>query len=419
MFDLEKVLKSTKNASVNLLDYSEKEINKALINCAKNLIKDKVLLKSANKIDVDNAKNAGKSEAFIDRLVLTDELIQSMAQSLIDISKLKSPAGEVLYRYKNAKQGIMIEKKAVPFGVIGIIYEARPNVTVDAFGLAFKTKNCIILKGGSDAINSNIAIEEALKTALIECGVDSNVINVIHATDRETTQEFMKMDKYVDLLIPRGSFNLIKNAVENSTIPIIETGTGNCHVYIDEFADIDKAVEIVYNAKTQRYGVCNALESIVIHKNVLNEILPLIERKLKEKQVEIRADEKAIKVLESGVPAKEEDFFAEYLGPVISVKTVSDIYEAIDHINLTGTKHSESIITEDQDNAQLFMEKVDASAVYHNASTRFTDGFVFGLSAEMGISTQKLHARGPMGLDALMTTKYYVEDLTKSGAIRK
>ena len=307
----------------------------------------------------------------------------------------------------------------MPFGVVGIIYESRPNVTADAFALCFKTANAVILKGGSDSICSNVAIAKVLKGALKECGVDDNVINVIEDTSRETTTAFMKLNKYVDLLIPRGSASLINSALENSTIPIIETGTGNCHVYVDKFADTDMAAKVIFNAKTQRYSVCNACESLVIHSKILDEALPKITKALEEKQVEIRADERAYEVIKDYPylnKATEQDFYTEFGGPIISVKTVDSLCEAIEHINEHGTRHSESIITADKERAEKFLNEVDASSVYHNSSTRFTDGFVFGLGAEIGISTQKLHARGPMGLSALLTTKYIC---LGDGAVRK
>ena len=318
---------------------------------------------------------------------------------------MESPLGKTTYEYTNETQGIDIKQVTVPFGVIGIIYEARPNVTADAFALCFKTKNAVMLKGGSDAINSNIAMVSIIRRALKENGVDENAVQVIEDTSRQTATAFMRLNRYVDLLIPRGSANLIKTAVENSTIPIIETGSGNCHVYVDEFADIKKAVEVIFNAKTQRYSVCNACESLVIHSAILQKALPEIAKKLSEKQVELRLDERALKVLPTGVPATDEDFYTEYGGPIISVKTVDSLDQAIEHINEHSTRHSESIVTENKANADKFMHDIDSSSVYVNASTRFTDGFVFGL-----------HARGPMGLPALVTTKFLIKG---NGAVRK
>ena len=293
-------------------------------------------------------------------------------------------------------------------GVIGIIYEARPNVTADAFALTFKAGNAVILKGGSDAINSNIAIANTMREALTDEGINPDAIQLIEDTDRSVTTQFMQMNGYVDVLIPRGSAGLIRAVVENSTIPVIETGTGNCHIYVDKAADLDKAIPIIINAKTQRIGVCNAAESLVVHEAVKDEFLPKFEKAMKEHNVEIRGDKDSAAVMSSANPATEEDFGKEYLDYIISVKTVKDVDEAIAHINKYNTGHSESIITEDKETAQKFLDRVDAACVYVNASTRFTDGFEFGFGAEIGISTQKLHARGPMGLKELTSYKYQI-----------
>ncbi len=419
MTDLISLCKKTKNSLSSLINLSEEEINKALITCANFLLKNEEYIISENRLDELNAKKDNKPDSFIDRLKITHEVLCGMADGIVAVSKLKSPIGEEIYSYENGKEEISIIQKREPFGVIGIIYEARPNVTADAFALTLKTKNAVILKGGKEAINSNKAIVSVIKTALKSCNISSDVISLIEDTSRETTLSFMKMNDYVDLLIPRGSASLINSALENSTIPIIQTGTGNCHAYIDEFADFDKAVKIIFNAKTQRYGVCNALESLVVHEKVLDKVLPLIKNKLKEKNVELRCDEKALKILKGETLATEEDFYTEFLGPVISVKTVSSLEEAILFINSHSTHHSESIITENEENARKFMKEIDSTSVYHNASTRFTDGFVFGFGAEIGISTQKLHARGPMGLKALTTTKFYITDKSGKGAVRK
>jgi glutamate-5-semialdehyde dehydrogenase len=343
---------------------------------------------------------------------LTEKTLEDIACGIEQVATLSSPVGKVVYSYTNQTQGVEIEKKNVPFGVIGIIFESRPNVTADAFALCFKTANAVILKGGSDALNSNKALVKVIVGALESCGIDGNAISLIEDTDRQTTTEFMKMNKYVSLLIPRGGASLIKSAIENATIPIIETGTGNCHIYIDESADIDKCAQVIFNAKTQRYSVCNACESLVFHKDILERALPVIADKLREKQVEIRCDEKSYRVIKDYpylAKATKEDFYTEYGDAIISVKTVDSILDAIAHINEHSTKHSEAIMTENQDNAELFMRLIDSSCVYHNASTRFSDGFQFGLGAEIGISTQKMHARGLMGLDALVTTKYFVK----------
>lgn len=419
MFDLVSLAKKSKLASHELNLLSDDIRCLTLKKAAEYLRKEKEYLISENSLDIQNAKNKGMSEAFIDRLALTDKVIESMAVGLEQVAELPSVLGKTVYSYTNEHQGIDIVKKTVPFGVIGIIYESRPNVTADAFALCFKTANAVILKGGSDSLRSNIAIVSVLKKALKDTGVNQDAVFVIEDTSRETTQSFMRLNKYVDLLIPRGGASLIKTAVENSTIPIIETGTGNCHVYVDKFADVEMAAEVIFNAKTQRYSVCNACESLVVHKDIIDKALPIIAERLKEKMVEIRADEKAydaIKEYPYIKKANEQDFYTEYGDAIISVKTVDDYAQAISHINECSTHHSESIITADESVAQAFLNGIDSSSVYWNASTRFTDGFVFGLGAEIGISTQKLHARGPMGLDALVTTKYVVKG---NGSVRK
>ena len=419
MYDLVSLGKKAKQAAARLNMLSEEVRNSALIRAASLLRLNAEYLMAENTADILSAKEKGMADAFIDRLTLNEKVIEGMAIGLEQVATLKCPLDEIVYSHENKEQGISIIKKTVPFGVVGIIYESRPNVTADAFALCFKTANAVILKGGSDSLRSNIAIVKVLKEALNGCGIDTNAVSVIEDTSRETTTAFMKMNKYVDLLIPRGSASLIKAAVENSTIPIIETGTGNCHVYVDKSADIDMAAKIILNAKTQRYSVCNACESIVIHSEILDSALPKIAEALKEKQVEIRTDERAKEVIKDYPflsSATEEDFYTEYGAAIISVKTVDSLEQAIEHINEHGTRHSESIITENLENAQKFLNEVDASSVYHNASTRFTDGFVFGLGAEIGISTQKMHARGPMGLSALVTTKYIIKG---NGAVRK
>lgn len=379
-----------------------------VLNCvAKNLIKDAKTLIAENAKDMEAGKANGMPEGLLDRLLLTEKRIEQMAEGLEQVAALDDPIGEVL-SMKKRPNGLRIGQKRVPLGVVGIIYEARPNVTADAFGLCFKTGNAVILKGGSDALHSNIAIVASIRRTLAECGVDENAIALIEDTSRETTTEFMKMNGYVDVLIPRGGAGLIRAVVENATVPVIETGTGNCHIYVDESADLDMAVNIIFNAKTQRIGVCNACESLVVHEKVEKALMPLLKAKLDEKSVEIRGDEQVQESVSGIVPAVESDWGKEYLDYILSVKTVSSIDEAIAHINRYNTGHSEAIITRDYANAQKFLEEVDAAAVYVNASTRFTDGFEFGFGAEIGISTQKLHARGPMGLTALTTTKYII-----------
>ncbi len=410
---------NAKKASHSLISVSEQKINDTLLSCAKLIRENKAELQTQNKIDIENAIQKGLSSGFIDRLTLSDKVIENIALGVEQVALLSSPVGNVSYTYSDNEQGFNLEKRAVPFGVIGIIYESRPNVTLDAFALCFKTSNAVILKGGSDSINSNKAIVKVIKKALELNGLDVNVITLIEDTSRQTTVEFMKMNKYVDLLIPRGSASLINTALENATVPIIQTGTGNCHVYIDKTADLKKAVDIVVNAKTQRYSVCNACESLVVHKDVLKEALPLIANALMPFEVEIRADKNAYDVIKDYpyiASATSQDFYTEFLGPILSVKTVNDIDEAIEHINEHSTTHSECIVTENQQNADKFLNQIDSACVYHNASTRFSDGFQFGLGAEIGISTQKLHARGPMGLEALVSYKYVV---IGNGAVRK
>lgn len=350
---------------------------------------------------------------LIDRLRLTAERIEQMAEGLRKVADLPDPVGEVLEAMERPN-GLKIKKCRVPMGVIGIIYESRPNVTADAFGLCFKSGNAVILKGGSDAICSNMAITDCIRKALRTQDVEEDAIQMIRSTDRAVAQEFMRLKEYVDLLIPRGGAGLIRSVVENSTIPVIETGTGNCHIYVDETADIEMAVSIIINAKTQRIGVCNACESLVIHESVKEKLLPVLADKLKEHHVEIRGDEKVRQVIDC-TAAAEEDFGTEYLDYIISMKTVSSIDEAIAHINRYNTRHSESIITKNRENAEKFLNEVDAACVYVNASTRFTDGFEFGFGAEIGISTQKLHARGPMGLRELTSYKY---EIVGEGQIR-
>ncbi len=419
MFDLVSACEKAKKASKSLLSLTEEKKREALIVVASKLREKTDFLIKENNKDVKLAKEKGATPAFIDRLTLTEKVIEGMAVGIEQVALLNSPLNKVTYSYENKEQDIDIKKITVPFGVVGIIYESRPNVTADAFALCFKTSNAVILKGGSDSLRSNVSIVGVIKEALRGVGVDENAITVIEDTSRETTARFMKMNKYVDLLIPRGGASLIRSAVENSTIPIIETGTGNCHIYVDESANIDKTAEVVFNAKTQRYSVCNACESLVIHSKILEKSLPKIAERLKEKQVVIRADERAIKII-SDYPylesATKDDFYTEYGAGIISVKTVDSLDEAIEHINEHSTKHSESIMTENIENANKFMIEIDSSSVYHNASTRFSDGFVFGLGAEIGISTQKLHARGPMGLNALVTEKYLIKG---NGSVRK
>ena len=393
-------------AKYELQTLSTEKKNEALLCVAKALLENASYILTENEKDIAAAKENGMHEGLVDRLRLTDARIEAIADGLKEIVALPDPIGELLEETMRPN-GLKIQKVRVPLGVIGIIYESRPNVTADAFGLCFKTGNAVILKGGSDAIHSNIAITESIRKGLTACGITPDAIQLITDTDRKVTAEFMKMKDYVDVLIPRGGSGLIRAVVENSTIPVIETGTGNCHIYVDEAADLTMAVSIIMNAKTQRIGVCNACESLVVHENVTKEFLPMLKAALDTKNVELRGDEKARECI-SCMEATAEDFYTEYLDYILSIKVVSSVDEAIKHINQHNTKHSEAIITADAETAEKFLNEVDASSVYVNASTRFTDGFEFGFGAEIGISTQKLHARGPMGLKELTSYKYKV-----------
>ena len=386
---------------------STEEKNRALIACAKALVNHEEEIIRANGLDLEKAVANGMSEGLQDRLRLTEARIAAMAEGLEQVAELPDCLGEVLEEITRPN-GMVISKVRVPIGVIGIIYEARPNVTADAFGLCFKTGNAVILKGGSDAIHSNEAIVKVLRETVEQLGIRPDVLQLITDTDRSTTVEFMKLKQYVDLLIPRGSARLIASVVENSTIPVIETGTGNCHVYVDKAADLEMAAKIILNAKTQRIGVCNACESLVIHEAVRERFLPILAKTLAPKSVELRGDQRTCEVLEDCVPATEADYGTEYLDYILSVKTVDSIEEAIAHINRYNTMRSECIVTEDAQAAEKFLREVDAACVYWNVSTRFTDGFEFGFGAEIGISTQKLHARGPMGLKELTSYKYQI-----------
>ena len=370
---------------------------------------------SANNIDMENGLKKGLSAGLLDRLKLNKARISGMAEGLRQVVDLEDPIGKVTEKWTRPN-GLEISKRLVPIGVVGVIYEARPNVTADVFGLCFKTGNATILKGGSDALESNKAIVDIIRLALEKESLPVDAVTLIDDTSRESTNQLMRLNDYVDVLIPRGGAGLIKSVVENASVPVIETGSGNCHIYVDYDADIDMAVNIIENAKTQRIGVCNACESLVVHKDIAPNLLPVLNSRLKEHGVQIFADEASKKYLEGSKDATEEDFAKEYLDYIISVKTVFSVDEAIVHINKYNTGHSESIITNDKANANRFLDGVDASCVYVNASTRFTDGFEFGFGAEIGISTQKLHARGPMGLLALTSYKYTIQG---NGQIRK
>lgn len=388
------------NLGVSAKNEGLRQVSQALLAHSDEILK-------ANQLDVEHAKAGGMSPALVDRLLLNPQRIQAMADGLLEVAALEDPVGEVL-SMKKRPNGLMIGKKRVPLGVVGIIYEARPNVTADAFGLCFKTGNAVILKGGSDAIESNKAIVRVIRAGLTAAGMEEDAILLIEDTDREVTRQFMRLNQYVDVLIPRGGAGLIRTVVENSTVPVIETGTGNCHIYVDETADFEMALNIIMNAKTQRIGVCNACESLVVHRQIADAFLPLLWERLREKQVEVRGDDDACRMVPEFVPASEEDWGMEYLDYILSLKLVDSLDEAISHINRYNTGHSEAIITTNYEHAQRFLNEIDAAAVYVNASTRFTDGNEFGFGAEIGISTQKLHARGPMGLEALTTTKYII-----------
>lgn len=418
--ELLEICKNAKEVSrqIGTLDTNMKD--KALLAVADALVAHADTIISANEKDLINAKENHMPDGLVDRLMLNHGRMEQIAEGLRQVAELEDPIGEVL-SMKKRPNGLMIGKKRVPLGVVGMIYEARPNVTVDAFGLCFKTGNAVILKGGSDAIHSNIAIVSVIQNTLMEVGVPKAAISLIEDTSRETAAEFMKMNEYVDVLIPRGGAGLIKAVVNQATIPVIETGTGNCHIFVDETADIEMAINIIRNAKTQRIGVCNACESLVIHENIVDELMPRLVRALQESEVEVRADDRcktaALKdQTMDGRPvrteliktATEEDWGTEYLDYMISAKTVASIDEAIAHINRYNTGHSEAIVTNNYAHAEQFLNEVDAACVYVNASTRFSDGFEFGFGAEIGISTQKLHARGPMGLEALTSTKYII-----------
>ncbi len=405
--ELEALCKRAADVKYDLQALSTEKKNRALLYCADALSSGADDILRENEKDMQRALEKEMPEGLKDRLRLNKSRIDAMGTGLRQIAALPDPIGEITESFERPN-GLRIEKCRVPIGVIGIIYEARPNVTADAFGLCFKSGNVVILKGGSDAILSNRKIVEILRKALTDCGVPADVLCLIEDTDRKTAASFMKMDSYVNLLIPRGGAGLIRSVVENSTIPVIETGTGNCHIYVDEDADIDMAISVIINAKTQRIGVCNACESLVIHEKVKEKLLPLLAEKLREKQVEIRGDEEVCKMIPESIPATKEDYGKEYLDMIISMKTVGSLEEAIHHINKYNTGHSEAIITKNEEHADRFLKEVDAACVYVNASTRFTDGFEFGFGAEIGISTQMLHARGPMGLKELTSYKYLI-----------
>lgn len=405
--ELEQMGKLAKEASRSLVKLSQPVKNACLVTVARNLTENTDIILKANEKDIENGRKNNMPESLLDRLKLTKERIDGIAEGVRQVAALEDPVGEVL-SMKERPNGLMIGKKRVPLGVIGMIYESRPNVTVDAFSLCFKTSNAVILRGGSDAIYSNIAFVNIIRQSLEENHVTPDAVFLLEDVSRETATRMMKLNEYIDVLIPRGGAGLIRSVVQNATVPVIETGTGNCHVYIDVSADVDMAVAIVKNAKLQRLGVCNACESLVVHADIVNEVMPGLIAMLKENRCEVRGDSTIQRLDASVIPASEEDYATEYLDRIISVKVVDSIDEAIEHINKNSTGHSETIVTKDYNNAQRFLNEIDSAAVYVNASTRFTDGFEFGFGAEIGISTQKLHARGPMGLEALTTTKYVI-----------
>ena len=382
--------------------------NDLLNQVAKALVAESAYIITENAKDMVNAKENGISEIMQDRLLLTEDRIAGIAEGVRQVADLQDPIGQVVRGYTNL-DGLKIVQKRVPMGVIAMIFESRPNVSIDAFSLAFKTNNAIILRGGRDAINSNKALVTVARKALENAGITADAVQLVEDTSHEVAEELMAATKYVDLLIPRGGARLIQTVKEKAKVPVIETGVGNCHIYVDKYANLDMATQIVINAKTQRPSVCNAAESLVVHADIAEDFLPNLEKAISKVQaVEFRADETALKLMEKAVSASPEDFATEFLDYIMSVKVVDSLDEAIDWINTYTTSHSEAIVTQDISRAEQFQDDVDAAAVYVNASTRFTDGFVFGLGAEIGISTQKMHARGPMGLEALTSTKFYI-----------
>lgn len=399
--------KRAKKAESVLMTASTEKKNSALFSIAQALKENAGAILEANAIDIENAKKAGMKSALIDRLSLNEKRVFSVASGVKEVALLDDPVGKILSGTVRPN-GLVIEKVSVPLGVIAVIFEARPNVTADAAALCLKSGNSVILRGGKEAFHSNKAIADIMRAAVEKAGLPKDCIQLVEDTSRESANELMKMNGYVDVLIPRGGAGLIKACVQNSTVPVIETGTGNCHVYVDEFANLEMARDILYNAKVSRPSVCNACESVLVHKAVAEKFLPMAKAALDKANVIIHADEKTAKIIENTVPATEEDYQKEYLGYEISAKVVESLDEAIEHIAEYGTGHSECIVTENYTNAQKFLSRVDCAAVYVNASTRFTDGNEFGFGAEIGISTQKLHARGPLGLPELVSFKYII-----------
>ena len=414
---IEEMGKKAKEASKKLLTLDTRTKNKALVMIAEELINKKKEIKEANRLDLENGKKEGLSFALLDRLELTDKRIEAMSQGLMEIAAFTDPIGEILSGWKH-KNGMTIEKKRVPLGVLGIIYESRPNVTIDSAGLAIKSSNAVILRGSANAINSNIYLSRLFNETGVKAGLPENSVQLIENTDRALVNEMVKMNQYIDVLIPRGGKGLKKFIIENATIPVIETGAGVCHVFVDESAKIDNVLPIIKNAKTQRPSTCNSIETVLVHKNIAGKILPEVTDMLIKSGVELRYSREALDIVNRNDVklANEEDFGAEYLDMIMSLKLVENVDEAIDYINEHSTQHSDSIITESIDNAEKFLNEVDSAAVYLNASTRFSDGGKFGYGGEIGISTQKLHARGPMGVRELTTTKYIIRG---NGQIRE
>lgn len=414
MSELIEIGKNARKAAGQLAHLNTEQKNRVLLLVADLLEQYSAGILEANAVDLEQGKEMGLKGAIVDRLTLSGERISGIAEGLREVVQLEDPIGEI-EQMKKRPNGLLIGKKRVPLGVVGVIYESRPNVTADVAGLCIKTGNVCVLRGGKEAFHSNNAIVQIFHEAIENCGLDPNMLQLVQDTTRESAMAMMKLNEYLDILIPRGGAGLIQAVVQNSTVPVIETGVGNCHIYVDDAADPEKAVSIVHNAKTHRPGVCNAAESLLVHEKVAAQVLPEIGKALAGAGVEIRGDDLTCTLIPGSEPATEEDWATEYLDLVISSKVVGSVEEAVDHINRYGSMHSESIVTENYSHAQYFLDRVDAAAVYVNASTRFTDGFEFGYGAEIGISTQKLHARGPMGLKELTTSKYVIYG---SGQIR-
>ena len=399
--------KIAKEASYKLKKLNTAEKNKMLASIKESLLSERKKILEANEIDIKKGRENNMPEGLIDRLLLNEGRIEAMAKSIDEVIDFKDPVGRVLSMEENYA-GLLIGKKTVPMGVIAIIYESRPNVTLDAAILSLKASSAIILRGGKESINSNIAIADAIRLGIKNAGYDENFVQIVKDTSRESSKELMQLKGYVDLLLPRGSASLINSVVENAKVPVIETGVGNCHIYVDQDADIENAIKIIENAKTQRIGVCNAMESLVVNENLEDKFYDLLNEVVEKYKIKVHADEKSLPKFKKAVPATEDDFGREYLDYEFSVKTVKDVDQAIDHITRYSTGHSEAILTKSYERAMKFLEGVDSACVYVNASTRFTDGGEFGKGAELGISTQKLHARGPVGLDELVSYKYII-----------